>query len=425
VKLNALGWLTSEQINRSAGVLACSTFSENRVCVRPSLTNMTNFADRLKLDLRRPIGWVVVLLALLWMLSACGTVSTSVPTTPVPPVVSDRDQAPQPSSSNSVNSPSSSNSPDAMTFSTSLPDRPQLRVNPDRLMQRLTDFSQPRFSEADRELARQYLEQVLTDQGWQVRREPFTIPRDDAPELNGVNLVAEKLGTDPTLPPLLIGAHYDTVSNQSPGADDNGSGAIGLLEIAEVLAPLSSQAGTESVATFRRTLRLVWFDLEEFGLLGSFYHVAQLDRALYGAIILEMIGYACDQPGCQQVPSGLAIALPDRGNFLGVVGNADAPDLLAPFAAIGEASDGDRDRLGYPPVITLAVPTRLAIAPNLLRSDHVPFWAEGIGALMVTDTADFRNPNYHRSSDTVETIDRLFLAGSTQVVLDGAIGLLE
>jgi Zn-dependent M28 family amino/carboxypeptidase len=73
----------------------------------------------------------------------------------------------------------------------------------------------------------------------------------------------------------------------------------------------------------------------------------------------------------------------------------------------------------------LAVPTLLAISPNLLRSDHVPFWAQGIGALMVTDTANFRNPNYHRASDTVETIDRRFLGDSTQVVLDAAIGLLE
>jgi Zn-dependent M28 family amino/carboxypeptidase len=200
------------------------------------------------------------------------------------------------------------------------------------------------------------------------------------------------------------------------------------LEIADLLSggsDSSNPSNPEASPTFRRTLRLVWFDLEEFGLLGSFYHVAQLDRELYGAIILEMIGYACDEPGCQQVPSGLAITLPDRGDFLGVVGSAETPELLAPFTAIGQASDTDRDRAGHPPVITLAVPTLMAIAPNLLRSDHVPFWAEGIGALMVTDTANFRNPNYHRSSDTVETIDPVFLTRSTQAVLDAAIILLD
>jgi Zn-dependent M28 family amino/carboxypeptidase len=303
--------------------------------------------------------------------------------------------------------------------------RSPLRVNRDRLMQRLTEFSQPRFSETDRETARQYLEQILRDRGWQVRREPFTIPLDDGQELNGVNLIAEKPGTDPTLPPLLIGAHYDTVNDRSPGADDNASGAIGLLEIAELLSGGSDPSNPEAVPTFPRTLRLVWFDLEEFGLLGSFYHVAQLDRELYGAIVLEMIGYACDAPGCQRVPSGLAITLPDRGDFLGVVGSAETPELLAPFLAVGEASDVDRDRAGHPRVITLAVPTLMAISPNLLRSDHVPFWVQGIGALMVTDTANFRNPNYHRASDTVGTIDRDFFAGSTQVVLDAAISLLD
>ncbi len=300
-----------------------------------------------------------------------------------------------------------------------------LRVDRDRLMQRLTEFSQPRFSETDRETARQYLEQILRDRGWQVRREPFTIPLDDGQELNGVNLIAEKPGTDPTLPALLIGAHYDTVSDRSPGADDNASGTIGLLEIADLLADTSRDPQSETPTTFPRTLRLVWFDLEEFGLLGSFYHVAQLDRELYGAIILEMIGYACDDPGCQQVPSGLAITLPDRGDFLGVVGSAETPELLAPFNAVSQASDTDRDRAGHPPVITLAVPTLMAIAPNLLRSDHVPFWAQGIGALMVTDTANFRNPHYHRSSDTVETINPDFFARSTQIILDAAIILLD
>lgn len=305
------------------------------------------------------------------------------------------------------------------------PARSPLRVNRDRLMQRLTDFSQPRFSEADRETARQYLEQILRDRGWEVRREPFTIPLDDGQELNGVNLIAEKPGTDPTLPPLLIGAHYDTVSDRSPGADDNASGTIALLELADLFTDSPDPSNPAAIPTFSRTLRLVWFDLEEFGLLGSFYHVAQLDRELYGAIILEMIGYACDEPGCQQVPSGLAITLPDRGDFLGVVGSAETPELLAPFQAMSQAHETDRDRAEHPPVITLAVPTLLAISPNLLRSDHVPFWAQGIGALMVTDTANFRNPHYHRSSDTVETINPEFFARSTQAIVDATIDLLQ
>jgi hypothetical protein len=375
--------------------------------------NMLNFADRFEHFLRRCGGVIVVL-----VLSGCA----------IAPTVS-LDPGLDASSSRSV-SPTAIDAPtmpmDApmdmpMDAVPAMP-RSSLPVDRDRLMRRLTEFSQPRFSEVAREGARLYLEQVLRDRGWQVRREPFTVPRDAAPALEGVNLIAELPGSDPALPALLIGAHYDTVSDQSPGADDNASGAIALLEIAEVLSG-ASEAGV--LPGFSRTLRLVWFDLEEFGLLGSFYHVAHLDRAVYGAIILEMIGYACNEPGCQQVPSGLAITLPDRGDFLGVVGNAEMPELLAPFYAVSRADDRDRDRAGYPRVVTLAVPTLLAISPNLLRSDHVPFWAQGIGALMVTDTANFRNPNYHRASDTVETIDRRFLGDSTQVVLDAAIGLLE
>lgn len=314
--------------------------------------------------------------------------------------------------------------PDAMRSEPVLPEPMSipnpLRVDRDRLMGHLTQFSQPRFTDAERDRARIYLEEVLRDRGWVLQQEGFTIPRNDATDLNGVNLILDLPGTDPTLAPLLVGAHYDSVRN-SPGADDNASGAIALLEIALLLLDRPQE--------LPRSLRLVWFDLEEFGLLGSFYHVAQLDKLPeaqrpYGAIVLEMLGYACSEPGCQQVPQGLAIALPDRGTFLGVVGDAGSPELLAPFKRFAEETPDTRDRLGHPPMETLAVPTRLAIAPNLLRSDHVPFWTAGIGALMVTDTANFRNPHYHRTSDRPETLDPDFFARSTQAVLDATIALL-
>ena len=385
--------------------------------------NTTDFADRLVRFLAR-CGSILALLTL----AACAIAPTA--STDPDPLTSPSASVSRPLDQSTPSRPQPT-APPMPTNSTYTTSRSPLRVDRDRLMQRLTEFSQPRFSERDRETARQYLEQILRDRGWQVRREPFTIPLDDGQELNGVNLIAEKPGTDPTLPPLLIGAHYDTVSDRSPGADDNASGTIGLLEIADLLSggsdpsKPSKPSNPEALPTFRRTLRLVWFDLEEFGLLGSFYHVAQLDRELYGAIILEMIGYACNEPGCQQVPSGLAITLPDRGDFLGVVGSAETPELLAPFQAMSQAHETDRDHAGHPPVITLAVPTLLAISPNLLRSDHVPFWAQGIGALMVTDTANFRNPHYHRSSDTVETINPEFFARSTQAIVDATIDLLQ
>ncbi|MGD1901066.1 MAG: M28 family peptidase [Geitlerinemataceae cyanobacterium] len=307
-----------------------------------------------------------------------------------------------------------------------------LRVDRERLMARIDEFSQPRFTAAERARAREYLAERLRGRGWLPQNEAFQISDDNRPTMDGVNLIAEKPGTDPSLPPLLIGAHYDTVRD-SPGADDNGSGSIALLEIAELLGDPDLQ--------FPRGLRLVWFDLEEVGLLGSFYHVGQFassvsdgtsdstDASTYprpsGAIVLEMLGYACDEPGCQSVPSGLAIVLPDRGTFLGVLGDADHPELLAPFVTAAKASPEARDRAEHPPLVTLPVPTQLAIAPNLLRSDHAPFWIEGIGALMVTDTANFRNPHYHQPSDTASTLAPEFFARSTQVVLDAAIALLN
>jgi len=360
--------------------------------------------------------------ALLISLGGCGADRGTRPNDLAP---TDRAATPFPTTTTPTLAPTNIDPPNSPPIAMPNP----LRVNRNRLIESLTVFSEPRFTDSERDRARLYIENSLRDRGWRSRRETFAIPQDDRPDLTGINIVAEKPGTNPSLAPLLVGAHYDTVRD-SPGADDNASGAIALLEIAQLLG--------DPNLTFPRGLRLVWFDLEEFGLLGSFYHVNQLApadtdaadrpdafRRPYGAIVLEMLGYACDEPGCQVTPSGLAIALPDRGNFLGVVGNAEAPELLAPFEAARRRDAADRDRLGYPPIETLAVPTQLAIAPNLLRSDHVPFWAAGIGALMVTDTANFRNPHYHRRSDTPDTLDPDFLARSSQAILDATIALLD
>ncbi|UBF23566.1 M28 family peptidase [Kovacikia minuta CCNUW1] len=75
--------------------------------------------------------------------------------------------------------------------------------------------------------------------------------------------------------------------------------------------------------------------------------------------------------------------------------------------------------------MTLPIPFKGVFTPDVLRSDHAPFWAQNIGAVMVGDTANFRNPHYHQPSDTVETLDRTFFAGSAQRVVDAVTQLLS
>jgi hypothetical protein len=272
-------------------------------------------------------------------------------------------------------------------------------LDPDRLFAHVEALAFDRSSAETRLQAREYILKELELAGWT----PELLPFD-----GGMNIDARRAGTDPNAGAILVGAHYDTVA-QSPGSDDNATGVATVLEIARVL-------GTTPTP---RSLQLVLFDLEEVGLLGSLAFAAGVDRAvLMGAIVLDMLGFACQTAGCQQYPDGLpTIALRPTGDFLAVVGDAEHLPLLEAF------SKTRRD--DAPPVISLPVPLKGILAPVLLRSDHASFWLQEIGAVMVTDTANFRNPHYHQPTDTPETLDREFLTQSAQLVLDVTANLLE
>jgi hypothetical protein len=276
----------------------------------------------------------------------------------------------------------------------------ELAVQPDRLWADLEALAAVRATAGDRQQARAYITQSLTAAGWSVQRQAFP---------GGINLYADHPGTDPQAGMVILGAHYDSVA-RSPGADDNATGVAAVLEVARLFAPIST----------RRTLRLVLFDLEETGLEGSTAFVAEdaLVDGLYGAVILEMLGYACEEPGCQRYPDRLPIAPPtDRGNFLAALGDRPHADLLGAFQPLAGSES--------PAVISLAVPTGGGILPDFIRSDHAPFWRKGLGAVLLTDTAEFRTPHYHQPTDTPATITRSFFLQSTQIGVEGLLRLLE
>jgi len=273
-------------------------------------------------------------------------------------------------------------------------------VDSDRLWADLSALAFERHSEADRRLAREYIVRQLRDAGWSPELQPFSA---------GINVVAERLGTNPAAGKILIGAHYDTVE-QSAGADDNATAVAAVLEIARLFGSVPTP----------RTLQLVLFDEEEVGLLGSIAFAEQLDRDsdLRGAVILEMLGYACYTSGCQQYPVGLPIDPPtDRGDFLAVIGDRGHMPLIHSFERASQPQ--------LPSVVTLPIPLVRFLPPDLLRSDHAPFWQKGIGAVLVTDTANFRTPYYHQPSDTVAAIDRSFFAGAAQLVVNATTTLLN
>ena len=275
-------------------------------------------------------------------------------------------------------------------------------VDETRLRDYVNDLAYRRFEAVDRDRARTYITDTLSDLGWEPQLETF--------DNGGINIVAEQPGTTTDGGTLLIGAHYDTVRD-SPGADDNATAVATLLEVARIFA----------AQPHLRSLRLVFFDQEELGLLGSTAYASQPQNleSLVGAMVLDMVGYTCDQPGCQTYPEALPINPPtsSRGNFIGVIGDLDHPELMAALQS--------SDRPDPPPVFTLPVPLSADLPLDLARSDHVPFWQQGIGAVLVTDTANFRNPHYHQPTDTPDTLDFEFFTGVVQRVVDGVETLVN
>jgi Zn-dependent M28 family amino/carboxypeptidase len=220
-----------------------------------------------------------------------------------------------------------------------------------------------------------------------------------------VNLILNLPATQPetTNPPILIGAHYDAVPG-TPGADDNATGVAALLELARSLA--------EQPARFPACL--VAFDLEEYGLLGSdayAEHLVQDKQPIRLMLSLEMLGYCTQEPNSQRYPPGLQYFYPNRGNFIGLIGNlATLSDMLHLNRAMGKA--------GVPSQwLPAGLKGQMIRATRL--SDHAPFWDRGYRAIMVTDTAFLRNPHYHQPSDRLETLDLEFLTGVCQGLITG------
>ncbi|MBD0310434.1 MAG: M20/M25/M40 family metallo-hydrolase [Microcoleus sp. T1-bin1] len=205
------------------------------------------------------------------------------------------------------------------------------------------------------------------------------------------------------LPPIVIGAHYDTVPG-TPGADDNATGVAVLLELARDIAS----------APLKYPVQLVAFDMEEYGCLGSSHHAAkykQQQKSIRLMISLEMLGYCNHNPNSQSYPAGLKYFYPNSGNFIALIGTLrTVPDLINLSGKIRKSGQ---------PCEWLPVPNRGLMVPDTRRSDHVPFWDNGYPAIMVTDTANMRNPHYHRESDKIETLDLDFLAGVCQGLVKG------
>ncbi|MEH1928876.1 M28 family peptidase [Nostoc sp.] len=283
------------------------------------------------------------------------------------------------------------------------------QVSADKLLNHIQKLNFQRYTTKERSLTRTYITTELRKLGWKPKLEKFS---------EGVNIFAERPGTNKAAKAILVGAHYDTVA-LSPGADDNASGVAVVLEVGRLLGSRPTS----------RTLQLAFFDKEEAGLLGSRAFVSKTARLqnLGGAIVMDMVGYACYTSGCQKYPTGLPVTPPsDKGDFLAVVGDTEHLPLLNAFQNSQMLpSTAQNKQESMPAILTVPIPFKGLLTPDTLRSDHAPFWYQGVGAVLVTDTANLRTPHYHKPSDVPATIERSFFTGAAQIIVNTTTALLE
>lgn len=223
------------------------------------------------------------------------------------------------------------------------------------------------------------------------------------------NALATLAGQDSELPLVEIGAHWDTVAD-SPGADDDASGVAGLLEIARCI---------RTAGPFNRGIRFCFFAEEESGLLGSTAHVRRLEPgSVDGLISLEMIGYRTMMPGTQKTPLRVPFVFspPRVGDFITAVADLRSTSYADAFTR--GAAQCAQDLRVFP------VRRIGGLFKDASRSDHLPYWRSRRKGLLITDTANLRNPHYHQASDSIETLDLEFLADVARAVV-GAASLLS
>jgi hypothetical protein len=246
----------------------------------------------------------------------------------------------------------------------------------------------PSAHAGEMEVAARYIYQELQKAELTVWKEPF--------QWEGRwfhNVVAEKRGCASPDRVLILGAHYDTVPG-SPGADDNASAVAVLLEVAKQVQ------GT----TLSSTVRFIAFALEEYGYVGSIHHARKAQHEgerISGMISLEMVGFT--GPRQQYPPYINPKHYPHVGDFIGIVANEKSKGLLE------EVRRAFRTHIAQLPAEFMVVPGNGEGLEEVRLSDHSPFWDQGYPALMVTDTAFLRNPNYHLPTDTMETLDFEFM----------------
>ena len=251
------------------------------------------------------------------------------------------------------------------------------------------------------EAAAVYIETTLKGFGYEPARQEYQV-RGKA--VRNIEVVIEPAAGSGNVETYIIGAHYDS-PDDSPGANDNGTGVAATLELARLLRGWKPQC---------HRLRLVLWVNEEapYGKtpdMGSWQHAKRLMESgerVAGVMALETIGYFSDKPNSQEFPPPFGLIYPHRGNFIAFVG------LIGARALVHCTLAAFRRHAKFPSIG--------GVAPGFLRgidlSDHWAYHQFGFPSMMVTDTAPFRNPHYHELDDLPENVDYESLARVTKAL---------
>lgn len=283
------------------------------------------------------------------------------------------------------------------------------------------------------ETARRYVVDHFISAGWEVENQPFLLgPRlgsndHSRPEstsalrlyrqLGGTNIIARRPGS--TGRALLITAHLDTVAD-SPGADDDATAVAAVLDVATRL-----RAGGQPLV-------LAITDSEETSKHGARELARALAGEISGVVTMELVGYFDDTPGSQPVPAALKLIYPEVARFVAARGYRRDFAVIVEDRRSGDVAGallGALTEAGMPtvrlrdprPAGRLRHLVSLVAPPTAIldRSDHSRFWDIGVPAVMLVVGTPDGNPNYHRPTDTVDTIDLARLA----VLVEGVVAM--
>lgn len=246
------------------------------------------------------------------------------------------------------------------------------------------------------ENAAAYLEAVLSSLGYAVGRQEYVA---DGKTVRNIDVVIEPPAGGPDPDVIVVGAHYDSAEG-APGANDNASGTAVVLELARLLGDLKGET--------RKRIRLVlfvneeapYFQTEDMGSLRYAKMLAARKERVTAMYSLETLGYYSSEPGSQQYPPPFGLMFPDRGDFVSFVGLLNSRPLLQ------QTMRSFRAHTAFPTLGGVAP----GIIPGIDWSDHWAFAEHGFQAIMVTDTAVFRYPHYHKPTNTPDKVDNERLA---------------